>query len=214
MTPDELRAGPVAALIRNQRLIVVLRRIEPSDRLLALVDELADAGARLFEVTLDTGGAADALRACSDRLTKRCDGPHLVGAGTVRRPEQLRAAQQAGAAFAVSPTLNPDLVRIAITGGLPFVPGAATPTEVEQAWAFGATFVKLFPASSLGRPFIRELRGPLPKVETIATGGIDASNAREFLDAGAVAVGIGTGLVSAEADQRRMLITSVRDTGG
>lgn len=211
MSAEDLRTGPGAALIRRQRLIVVLRRVEPCDQLLALVDELADAGARLFEVTLDVRAAADALRACSVRLAERSDGPFLLGAGTVRTSEQLRTAQRAGAEFAVSPTFDRNLVRLAIIAGLPFVPGAATPTEVEQAWRCGATFVKLFPASSLGPSFVRELRGPLPEVETIPTGGVDASNVRAFLNAGAVAVGIGSALIRATADRRRALVASVRD---
>jgi 2-dehydro-3-deoxyphosphogluconate aldolase/(4S)-4-hydroxy-2-oxoglutarate aldolase len=213
MTAAELRAGPVAELIRGRRLVAVLRRIAPRERLLELVGDLADMGTRIFEVTFDAVEAADDLIACSEMLAARGDGPFAVGAGTVRTPEQLRIAQQAGAAFAVSPVLDPGLVRSAINSGLAFVPGAATPTEADQAWRCGATFVKLFPASSLGPAFIRELRGPMPEIETIVTGGVDAGNARALLDAGAVAVGIGSALVRADAEQQRALVESVRDWG-
>ncbi len=209
MTGQDLRSGQVAELIRQRRLVAVLRRVAPRDALLKLVGDLASAGIRIFEVTLDAAEAAEDLIACSQLLAARGDGPFAVGAGTVRTPEQLAAAQRAGAAFAVSPVFDPDLVRAAVDTGLPFVPGAATPTEADQAWRSGATFVKLFPASSLGPAFVRELRGPMPEIETIVTGGIDAGNARAFLDAGAVAVGIGSALVRSTAGEQRALVESV-----
>jgi 2-dehydro-3-deoxyphosphogluconate aldolase/(4S)-4-hydroxy-2-oxoglutarate aldolase len=190
---------------------VVLRRVTPTNQLLELVDELADAGARIFEVTMDEESAADSLRASAERLARRVDGIYLVGAGTVRTPKQLRAALDAKAAFAVAPTLNPALIGEALDAQLPFIPGAATPTEAELAWASGATFVKLFPASSLGPSFIRELRGPMPEIETIPTGGVTFDNAQSFLDAGAVAVGLGSGIVQAPAALRRSFIGRLAD---
>ena len=214
MNAGGLRSGPVAELVRRQRLVAVLRRVAPRDRLLTLVGDLADAGTRIFEVTLDAEDAVGDLTACAELLAARGDGPFAVGAGTVRTHEQLRAAQLAGAVFAVSPVCDPDLVRAAVSSGLPFVPGAATPTEADQAWRCGATFVKLFPASSLGPAFVRELRGPLPEIETIVTGGVDGGNLRAFLEAGAVAVGVGSALVRADADQRRALVESVRNRAG
>lgn len=209
MTAEDLRRGPLADAIRRHRLIVVLRRIEPRERLLSLATELADAGARLFEVTLDSAAGADDLAALRASLAGRPDGPFHVGAGTVRTPEQLAAARAAGAAFAVAPVLDPELVRASVEAGMPFIPGAMTPTEMASAWAAGSTFVKLFPASAVGPDMLRELRGPLPEVEVIPTGGIDASNATAFLDAGAVAVGIGGGLTRAGPDERRALVRAV-----
>jgi 2-dehydro-3-deoxyphosphogluconate aldolase/(4S)-4-hydroxy-2-oxoglutarate aldolase len=209
--PPDLRHGRFAEEVRRRRLIVVLRRITPQERLLELVDELADAGARIFEVTMDEESAADSLRASAERLGQRGDGAYMVGAGTVRTPKQLRAALDAKAAFAVAPTLNPALIGEALDAQLPFIPGAATPTEAELAWASGATFVKLFPASSLGPSFIRELQGPMPDIETIPTGGITVANAQSFLDAGAVAIGMGFAIVQADATQRRGFIASLAD---
>jgi 2-dehydro-3-deoxyphosphogluconate aldolase/(4S)-4-hydroxy-2-oxoglutarate aldolase len=89
------------------------------------------------------------------------------------------------------------------------VPGAYSPTEIDAAWRAGATFVKLFPASSLGPSHVREMRGPLIEVQTIATGGVDASNATAFLDAGAVAVGIGSALGRMTSDERRELVAAI-----
>jgi 2-dehydro-3-deoxyphosphogluconate aldolase / (4S)-4-hydroxy-2-oxoglutarate aldolase len=213
VTVVDLRHGAAAEAIRRQRLIVILRRVGPVDHLVALIEELADAGARIFEVTFDDPAAAEGLKAGAERLAGRSDGPFLVGAGTIRTEDQLRAATDAGAAFGVSPTFNRDLVDAAVTAGLPFIPGAATPTEVEAAWQSGATFVKLFPASSLGPAFVRELRGPMREIETIPTGGINAANALQFLDAGAVAIGIGSALLKANQDQRRSLVEAVGASG-
>jgi 2-dehydro-3-deoxyphosphogluconate aldolase / (4S)-4-hydroxy-2-oxoglutarate aldolase len=206
---DALRAGPVADAIRQHRLLVVLRRVQPRDSLLALVDELHDAGASIFEITMDAPAAAGDLRAVRDHLGADA----VIGAGTVLTPGQLEAARDAGAAFAVAPVLDLELTATAVRGGIPFIPGAMTPTEVGAAWAAGATFVKLFPASVVGPLFVREVRGPLPEVELIPTGGVDATNAGAFLAAGAVAVGIGGALVSAEPTARRALVASIVGAG-
>jgi 2-dehydro-3-deoxyphosphogluconate aldolase / (4S)-4-hydroxy-2-oxoglutarate aldolase len=206
MSADALRAGRVAGAIRAHRLVVVLRRIEPREALLDLVVELVRAGARILEVTMDSPSAADDLRAIRQRVDH--DGI-VLGAGTVVNRRQLDEARTAGADFAVSPVLDPSLVTAAIAGGLPFVAGGFTPTEISAAWRAGATFVKLFPASAVGASFVRELRGPMPDVELIPTGGIDAASAREFLAAGAAAVGVGGALVRADDAARRDLIASI-----
>ena len=210
MTADALRAGPTAEAIRACRLIVVLRRIEPRERLVALVDELVDAGARAFEITFDAPSAAADIVAVREHLTRRAGGGALlVGAGTVLDAGQLEAARAAGADFAVAPLLNLPLVRASVGMGLPFVPGAMTPTEMATAWAAGATFVKLFPSSAAGPSFVREIRGPLPDLQIIPTGGIDGTNAGTFLEAGAAAVGIGSALTKADPETRRAIVASL-----
>lgn len=204
---DALRAAPVADRIRSERLIVVLRRIAPQQRLIELVADLVDAGARIFEVTWDAPSAADDLRAL---LTKFDGSDIVVGAGTLRSPETVEAARRAGATFGVAPVFDPAVLRTALQLHLPFVPGAYTPTEVDAAWRAGATFVKLFPGSSLGPHHVRELRGPLPDIEMIVTGGVDATSGPAFIAAGAVAVGLGGAVVSATPEARRALITTIR----
>jgi 2-dehydro-3-deoxyphosphogluconate aldolase/(4S)-4-hydroxy-2-oxoglutarate aldolase len=199
---DELRAGSAAAAIRSHRLIAVLRRVEPRARLFGIVDELLEDGIRVVEVTLDGATAGDDLAALIERVGDRA----VVGAGTIRTDAHVRTAVRAGAAFGVAPVLDPAIVGLALGSGLPFVPGVATPTEADAAWRAGATFVKVFPGSSLGPTFVRELRGPLPEIETMVTGGIDASNAAAFLDAGAVAVGIGSALGRMDRTDRRALV--------
>jgi 2-dehydro-3-deoxyphosphogluconate aldolase/(4S)-4-hydroxy-2-oxoglutarate aldolase len=201
-----LRAGPTADAIRHERLIIVLRQVEPRSRLVDLVSELIEAGARLFEVTFDGPDPSGDAVAVRQQLPS---GSGLVGAGTVRTAEQLDAAITAGVDFGVSPVFDGGILAASVDAGLPFVPGASTPTEADTAWRAGATFVKLFPGSSLGPGFVRELRGPMPEIETIVTGGVDASNAVAFLEAGAVAVGIGSAIVRAGATERRALIASI-----
>jgi 2-dehydro-3-deoxyphosphogluconate aldolase / (4S)-4-hydroxy-2-oxoglutarate aldolase len=194
-------SNPFEHEVRRRRLVVVLRRVEPRQRLLELVDELADAGAAIFEVTFDAPSAAEDVAALSERLPDV-----LVGAGTLLSVNSVESAVAAGAAFGVAPVLDPEVLDAARDAGLPFIPGAFTPTEIRAAWQAGATFVKLFPASAAGPQMIRELRGPLPEIEIIPTGGVDASNAEAFLDAGAVAVGIGSAIVRANRAERRDLV--------
>jgi len=204
------RTSPVAAAIRAARLIVVLRRIAPRARLIDTVRELHAAGARVFEVTFDAPEAGEDLAAVSETLPGRdATSRAWVGAGTVRTSRQLGAARVAGAAFAVSPVFDPVIVAAALDVDLPFIPGAYTPTEIDAAWRAGATLVKVFPASSLGPSHLREIRGPLPEVELIPTGGVDGTNALDFLAAGAVAVGIGSALVRSSASERRGLIEMI-----
>jgi 2-dehydro-3-deoxyphosphogluconate aldolase/(4S)-4-hydroxy-2-oxoglutarate aldolase len=203
------RGSADADAIRAHRLIAVLRRVAPREALVALVSELADAGVRVFEVTMDGEGAAEDLMACRRVLTLDGEDPCVVGAGTVRTLDQLHAARDAGASFAVAPVLDLAILDAAVAAGFPFVPGAYTPTEADRAWRAGATFVKLFPGSSLGPAHIRELQGPLPEIETIVTGGIDATNAAAFLEAGAVAVGVGSAIARATPEERRRLVAAV-----
>jgi 2-dehydro-3-deoxyphosphogluconate aldolase/(4S)-4-hydroxy-2-oxoglutarate aldolase len=208
-TAADLRQGPIADAIRRHRLIAILRRVEPQDALVALVDELADAGVRVIGITFDAPSAAADVAALRQRLDARADGPYVLGAGTILTGDQLAAALEAGADFGVSPILDLALLRTAIEGGFPFLSGGMTATELSTAWSAGATLVKLFPASAVGPQFIRELRGPLPEIQVIPTGGVDADNAQSFLEAGAVAVGLGGALVRATPQARRFMVTQL-----
>lgn len=210
MSHPDLRDGSVAEAIRSHRLVAVLRRVEPRERLVALVDELVDDGVRVVEITMDSPSAADDLAAVRERVAGR---GVMVGAGTILGGTQLEDALTAGADFGVAPILDLGLLGGALAAGLPFVPGAMTPTEVATAWASGATFVKLFPASAVGPGMVRELRGPLPDVQVIATGGIDAANTAAFLEAGAAAVGIGGALTRADREARRAIVRAVAGAG-
>jgi 2-dehydro-3-deoxyphosphogluconate aldolase / (4S)-4-hydroxy-2-oxoglutarate aldolase len=203
---EALRLSPVADLVRRCRLIAILRRVEPQARLLDLVASLAGDGVMLFEVTFDSPAAADDLVALRDRLRDAGGDDALVGAGTITTVARLEAATRAGAAFLIAPTLDIGIIEQAVDLRIPVIPGAYSPTEIELAWRTGATFVKVFPASSLGPSHMRELRGPLPEIELVATGGVNAGNARSFLDAGCVAIGVGGALVNGTPDERRVIV--------
>jgi 2-dehydro-3-deoxyphosphogluconate aldolase/(4S)-4-hydroxy-2-oxoglutarate aldolase len=203
-----LRHAPVADHIRSHRLIAVLRRIEPRERLLTLVTSLAEDGVRVFEITFDAPNAGDDLVAVRERLAGSGLGDAVVGAGTILTAGRLEEAVRCGAAFVVAPTLDVAIVERAVELGVPVIPGAYSPTEIALAWSAGATFVKVFPASSLGPSHIREVGGPLPDIELIATGGVDATNAASFLAAGCVAVGVGGALVKGSRDERRALLAA------
>ena len=190
---------PVVERIRDERLVAILRRVPDPD---SVVEALARGGIRVIEITLDSDDAAGVI----ERLRRR--GDVSVIAGTVRRPEQVDEAVRAGAEACVSPALVPEVVERCRSLGVPFVPGALTPTEVERAWSLGAALVKLFPGSAAGPEYVRELVAPLSDIPLIVTGGIDATNAQAFLDAGAVAVGAGsslTGAADVEAAARELV---------
>lgn len=157
----------------------------------AVARALAAGGITCLEVTLTTSGALDALARIRDEL-----GPEVaVGAGTVITTRQARDALAAGAEFLVAPIADTGVIRGAAEGGIPCYPGAWTPTEVSAAWQAGAAAVKLFPAGT-GRPaHLRQLLAPLPEIPLIAVGGVGIDQAREYVDAGAHAVGIGSPLL-------------------
>jgi 2-dehydro-3-deoxyphosphogluconate aldolase/(4S)-4-hydroxy-2-oxoglutarate aldolase len=192
------------AAIKAQRVVAVLRRVaEPA----AVVQALRDGGIGVVEITLDSPTALETIARFRD------EGDLVVLAGTVRSAEDVRAAVEAGAQACVGPALVPEVLDACREAGLPAIPGAMTPTEVETAWRLGAEMVKLFPAARLGPEFVRDLRGPLGDIPLLATGGVDRSNALAFLRAGAVAVGVGSALVGA-ADitaAARDLVRSARD---
>ena len=209
------RVSAVAAEIRRTRLIVVLRRVTPRTRLLELVGELVAAGGRVFEVTMDGEDAPADLAAVDELLASLApasDARAWVGAGTVRTIHQIHAVHQAGAAFGVSPVFDRDVLDAALALGLPFMPGAMSPTEIDAAWRAGAALVKVFPGSSIGPSHIRELRGPFRDIDLVVTGGVDLGNAAAFLEAGATAVGIGSAILRATPDDRRALIDLIART--
>jgi 2-dehydro-3-deoxyphosphogluconate aldolase / (4S)-4-hydroxy-2-oxoglutarate aldolase len=188
--------------IRAERVVAVLRRTPETDR---LVDALRAGGIRIVEITLDSDDALGTI----ERLRKR--GDVTVLAGTVRTASDAEAAAAAGAEACVAPGLVPEMVERCRALGMPAIPGALTPSELERAQTLGAELVKLFPASLLGPDYVRDVLAPFAGLELLVTGGVDASNARAFLDAGAVAIGVGAALTNAsdvEAAARTLVSTT------
>src|SRR3712207_4100647 len=150
-----------AAIVRSG--VVAVLRASTADGFSAVADVLVEAGITAIEVTLTSRGAIDALAGLRRQLPPAA----VVGAGTVLTADQAKAAADAGAAFLVSPVLDPDLV---VGAGVPFYPGGLTPTEIHRAYAAGAPLVKLFPAAAVGPRYLKDLHGPLPDVRIMPTG--------------------------------------------
>lgn len=176
-----LASAPVIAVLRGQAPAASVR----------LADVCWDAGIQLVEVSLSHDAELEAVRAVCRHAIER---GRLAGAGTVCTAVEVRAAAEAGAAFAVAPGLAEEAVEAARELGLPYLPGVTTPSDVQAALALGCRTLKLFPARHLGPGWIRALSGPFPGARFVAVGGVSAANAAEFLAAGAVAVGIGAAL--------------------
>jgi 2-dehydro-3-deoxyphosphogluconate aldolase / (4S)-4-hydroxy-2-oxoglutarate aldolase len=172
--------------IRVDRAVAVIRAARVADPV-ALAKALADAGIRAVEFTFTIPGVLQAIEAAAASGA-------LVGAGTVLRAAQAHDAIDAGARFVVSPACVPELAKPCREAGLPLFLGALTPTEIDAAVKAGATAVKLFPAGFGGPAYLRDLRGPFPDVAFLPSGRIDEHNARDFLEAGAVAVYAGSSL--------------------
>ena len=171
--------------------IVAVVRFSDPDPLVEVVRALALGGVTVAEVTLTVPNALDVIRAAKRELGDRV----LLGAGTVLDPETARAALLAGAEFIVAPAVNLEVIRMCRRYDKLVMPGAFTPTEVLTAWEAGADIVKEFPADVVGPAFFKALRGPLPQVRLMPTGGVDLATAPEFLKAGAVCLGVGSQLV-------------------
>jgi 2-dehydro-3-deoxyphosphogluconate aldolase / (4S)-4-hydroxy-2-oxoglutarate aldolase len=175
--------------------IVAIVRSHDSAHLVQVAKALADGGISIIEITMTVPDAVEVVR-----QVRRGLGDHvLVGAGTVLDPETARAVLLAGAEYIVAPTVNVEVIRLCQRYGKLVMPGAFTPTEILTAWEAGADIVKVFPADTVGPAFFKALRGPLPHIRLMATGGVDLTTAAAFLNAGACCLGIGSQLVEPKA---------------
>jgi 2-dehydro-3-deoxyphosphogluconate aldolase/(4S)-4-hydroxy-2-oxoglutarate aldolase len=184
-------------LKRIEELAVVpVVRAPSAETALAAVSALLAGGLSVFEITLTVPGALGVIEELVTRLGDRA----VIGAGTVLSADSALDATKAGAAFVVSPGLDLRTVEAMRARDIPVFPGALTPTEILTAWNAGADVVKVFPCSALGgAKYLTQLRGPFPDIRLLPTGGVNVSNAAEFLRAGAIAVGLGTDLVDVAA---------------
>jgi 2-dehydro-3-deoxyphosphogluconate aldolase/(4S)-4-hydroxy-2-oxoglutarate aldolase len=179
----------------DEGLVPVIRASSAAEAV-DITDAIQAGGVSVIEITMTVPGAIETIR----DLAKKYKDEILLGAGTILDTETGRAALLAGAQFIVSPTLNLDLIYMAHRYSAVIIPGAATPTEILTAWNAGADMVKVFPAAQLGGPaYLRAIRGPLPQVLLVPTGGVNVQNAGEFIKAGAVALGAGGELVDKKA---------------
>ena len=199
------RRAAVTARVEALGVVAVIRLKDPA-KLRAVVDAIAVGGVRALEVTMTVPGAVGLIRELAPALP---DG-FLLGAGTVTDAATARAVIDAGASFVVSPVFKPEVVAACHERDVAVMPGCFSPTEILAAFESGADIVKLFPATALGPQFIKDVRGPLPQVKLMPTGGVTLENAGDWLRAGAVAVGLGSALLDARAieDSRWDVITA------
>ncbi|MFN5330964.1 MAG: bifunctional 4-hydroxy-2-oxoglutarate aldolase/2-dehydro-3-deoxy-phosphogluconate aldolase [Planctomycetota bacterium] len=183
--------------------IVAVVRSTESAPLVDVCRALVDGGIDVAEITFTVPDALDVLKATRKALGDRI----LLGAGTVLDAETARAAFLAGAEYLVSPTLDLDVIRMARRYGKLVMPGCFTPTEALQAWQAGADIIKVFPAELLGPGFFKAMRGPLPQIRLMPTGGVDLKTAHSFLEAGACCLGLGSQLIDPKAVAARQFDT-------
>jgi 2-dehydro-3-deoxyphosphogluconate aldolase / (4S)-4-hydroxy-2-oxoglutarate aldolase len=173
--------------------VVAVIRMGDAGKLFRVIEAVERGGVKAIEITMTVPGAVDIIRSIAARKHPGV----LIGAGTVLDAETANAVIDAGAEFVVSPVTNFPLIRECVRRGVLAAPGAFTPSEILNAWNEGADIVKVFPATSLGPKYFKDLKGPLPQIRLMPTGGVSLENAREFLAAGACCVGIGTALLDA-----------------
>ncbi|HEY7924453.1 MAG TPA: bifunctional 4-hydroxy-2-oxoglutarate aldolase/2-dehydro-3-deoxy-phosphogluconate aldolase [Vicinamibacteria bacterium] len=178
--------------------VIPVIRAQSADEAAAAIAAIQKGGVSVLEITMTVPGAIELIREVARRATDA-----IVGAGTVLDPENALACIDAGARFVVSPALNLATIAACREAGVAVLPGALTPTEVLTAWNAGADFVKVFPANALGGPsYLKSLKAPLPQVKLVPTGGVNLQTAKDFIKAGASALGVGADLVDLQALRR------------
>jgi len=200
--------------LKQQRAIAVIRAPQMSVAY-QMAMAVAAGGMQLIEITWNSDRAPELIRQLRSELSE-C----LIGTGTLLNIYHTEEAIAAGAQFLFTPHVDPAIMQLAVNSGVPIIPGALTPTEIVNAYARGANCVKVFPVQAVGgASYIRSLQGPLGNIPLIPTGGVTLENAAEFLQAGAIAVGLSgqlfprqlvdTGNWSAVTQQAKKLIQLV-----
>ncbi|HEV8046937.1 MAG TPA: bifunctional 2-keto-4-hydroxyglutarate aldolase/2-keto-3-deoxy-6-phosphogluconate aldolase [Terriglobales bacterium] len=172
--------------------LVAVIRAESPEQASRIAEACADGGVAALEITFTVPGASAVI----EHLARDCDRQILLGAGTVLDPETARIAILAGAQFVVSPALSPATARLCNRYQVPYMPGAGTVGEVIEAMECGADIVKVFPGEILGPAFVNAVKGPLPQANLMPTGGVSLENVDEWMNAGAVALGVGGNLTA------------------
>ena len=167
-------------------ILGILRGISAQD-VSPITETSISAGLKTLEITMNTAGACDLIKA----MSKAADGRLSVGAGTVLSVDEVKAALDAGAEFIVAPVFDPEVVSFCVKKKIPVFPGALTPQEIYAAWQGGATMVKVFPSQFFGPAYFKEIKGPFQDIELLACGGVTAENIGEYFRCGASAVAFG-----------------------
>lgn len=189
-----MSTNPILESILSSGVVAVIR-MKDRNKLLKVVEAISAGGVKCIEITMTVPGAVDMIRELSDKVPKDV----ILGAGTVTDVQTANDVINAGAKFVVGPVLNADIIALCRKRGVVVMPGCFTPTEIHAAWKAGADIVKVFPATSLGPRYFKDIAGPFPEIRLMPTGGVTIDNVGEWIQAGAVAVGIGSDLLDKKA---------------
>lgn len=177
--------------IKRDKVVAIFRNVQ-FDTLLKQVDLLIENGITIMEITLNSDNALNSI----EELKNRYGEDILLGAGTVLNVDDILRVKNIGAEFIISPNVDVDVINRTKELGLLSIPGAFTPTEIVNAHKNGADMIKIFPATTLGIGYVKNLKGPFPTISFMATGGIDEINANRYIESGYEALGIGSSLTS------------------
>lgn len=181
--------------IYENKLVAVIRGATV-DNIVPIGKALSAGGVKILEITAETAQFLSVIERAADELGDEA----TVGAGTVLDPETARSAIMAGAKFIFSPTVNAETIKMTKRYGCVSIPGAMTPTEILSAYELGGDLIKVFPAGILGPRYFKDVRGPLPQIPLMPTGGVNLDNIEEYFRNGAVAAGLGSSLVDAKGE--------------
>ncbi len=189
-------------LIFQSRLVAILR-LDDLSAAAQIADTLIGAGIRALEFTLTNPESPSVIKSIRETNPAIRDGNAVIGLGSVRSLKEAKIAIDFGAQFLVSPILSVPIIEYCKQNKVAVCPGAFTPTEIALAWDAGADIIKVFPARALGPSYIRDVLAPMPYLKLMPTGGVDLKNIAQYLEAGAVAVGIGGQLLDPIALQNK-----------
>ena len=178
---------------RRRPFLGILRGIKPPE-LEPLFETIAKSGLQAIEITMNTEGAPGLIKNAVKRYGKQL----MIGAGTVLTLKDLHTALRAGATFIVSPVVVPPVIEYCAKHKIPVFPGALIPQDIYTAWQTGATMVKVFPAGCFGPDYFREIKGPFPKIELLACGGVTPENMKAYFKNGASAIAVGSSVFRRE----------------
>lgn len=192
-------------LVKQHKIISIVRGYDTEDTL-KIVAALKQAGIKLVEVTLNSPNVFNTLQ----KLSKQYKGDIYIGAGTVLTVESCQKAIDAGAQFIISPDVNTDVIQCTKENHVLSIPGAFTPSEITLALNQGADIIKVFPVSSMGPSYIKDILAPLNNTQLLPTGGVDATNINEYINVGAIGVGVSSSIVKTNLAIDNETLTTIK----
>lgn len=182
--------------IKTEKMIVIVRGVE-REKLIPLAEAMYDGGIRLMEITYsaDKSVSDEDTAKNIEMLAKHFDGKMFIGAGTVLTESQVELTKKAGGKFIISPDTYPEVIKKTNSLDMVSIPGALTPSEIQEAHRCGADFVKLFPITSLGAEYVKAVKAPLSNISLLAVGGINENNIADYLKAGVCGFGVSSNII-------------------